>query len=215
MRYGWIIFAGLLITANWSDQVGAQQKPDPPPPRNPILTNPPRGPSAWERIQDPIDRSTGRITNEPTYQIERLQRERDETYRRTIEQTEFRRFEEERERRLRIDARERVHIGDEQARKRELDRREYELRLNAGYMATGQAAADDRALMLARGRRDEQLVAAQNERAEALRARPGDRERIEEEYQRRANAIRAEYDKERGRILGVDSAPPPATQPQP
>lgn len=205
------VLVGLLVSA----ATVAQMRPDPPPPKNPILTNPPRGPSAWERIQDPVDRSTGRITNEPTYQLERMQRERDEAYRRTIPQTEVQRFEEERERRLRIEARERVQIADDQARKRELDRREYELRLSGGYMAGGHAAADERALMQAKGRRDEQLIAAQNERAESLRQKPGDRARIDEEYQRRTTTIREEYDRERGRILGVESVPPPTTQPQP
>lgn len=192
----------------------AQNKPDPPPPKNPIFTNPPRGPSAWDRIQDPVDRSTGRIVDDSTYQIERMQRQRDEDHRRAIPQTEYQRFEEERERALRIENRERVVISQERARREELDRREYEVRLKAGYpSASAQATADDQALRMARGKRDEQLITVQNERAESLRNQPDNRQQIEATFQQRTSAIRAEYDKERGRILGVDAAAPPASQP--
>jgi hypothetical protein len=188
-------------------------KPDPAPPPNRIFDNAPRGPSVWQQIQPSVDRSTGRIVDDSTYQIERFQRQRDEEYRRIIPETEFQRFDEERERALRLEERKRVQISEEQARRNELDRREYELRLKAAYpAASGQAAADDQALRKARGKRDEQLIAAQNQRAEALQTRPQDRAQINEEFRQQTERIREEYEKERGRILGVDSAAP-TTQP--
>src|SRR3954454_22174824 len=97
---------------------------DPPPtPRNsppPVQPTPPAwsqgrsaldrlppAPKVWDRIQDPMDRSMGRITDEQTYQLDRLNRERDEQLGRVRPQTEFERAQEERERRLRIEERSR------------------------------------------------------------------------------------------------------------
>lgn len=193
------------------------QLPDPPRGPNPILQNPPRGPSAWQRIQDPIDRSTGRIVNEPTYQIERLQRRQDETYRRVIPETEFERYQDERERTLRIEQRQMREMKQADLTRREmLDRREMDLYLQGGVTATSiQVQEDARALNQAKGNRDQQLISAQNERAELLRTQPENRQQIEADFQQKTTQIRQSYEQQRERILGIDPPPAPATQPSP
>jgi hypothetical protein len=181
-------------------------QPSPPPPehRPPALQRLPREPGVWERIQDPLDRSTGRITDEQTYQLDQYRRLREEQLGIVRPHREFERFQDERERRLRIEERNsQFQRMTDRQRREEADRREYELFINAGFSpAASQAFADEQALNQAKNRRDEQLLAAQNAQAEALRLRPGDRQQIDAEYQRKAAEIRAAYEKERERILG-------------
>jgi hypothetical protein len=174
----------------------------------------PREPGLWQRIQGPLDRSTGRITDEQTYETERLQRLRDERFGQVVSHSEFEHFQAERERRLRIEDRaRREHFRSERERRLELDRREYELFLSAALSPNAsQAAADEQALNYAKARRDEQLIDADNRRAESLRQQPqADRARIDAEHQARVREIRGQYERERATILGVE--PAPATQP--
>jgi hypothetical protein len=195
----------------------AAAQPSPPP----VLPTPPawhEGPSAldritpapslWDMIQDPIDRSTGRIPDEQTYQLDRLARQRDERLGRIQPQREFDRLQEERERRLRIEQRNQdLSKMTARQRREELDRREYELFLHAGLSpAASQAFADEQALEQAKNERDRKLIAAQNAEAAALQARPMDRVRIEENYQHQVAQIREAYEKERERILGYPGA---------
>ena len=209
---------------------GAVAYAKPPPPTNsppPVAPRPPawsqggsaidrlpREPNVWERIQDPLDRSMGRIVDEQTYQLDRLARERDEQLGHVRPQTEFERLHEERERWLRIDQRKQdLQKMTDRQRQAELDRREYNLFINSGLSPVGsQAFADQQALGRAKNERDQALIAAETARAEALRSRPADREKIEAEYQRRMAEIRGNYQKERERILGFTDTPP-ATQP--
>lgn len=171
----------------------------------------PQQPSVWQGLQDSVDRSTGRIVDEPTFQLDRIERRRAEDYGRIPEQTEFQRFQEERERNLRIEQQQRaLQIENERQRRDELDRREYELMLRAGLSTTSaQAAADEQALRQAKGRRDQQIFAADNARFEALRAQGANRTQIDSTYQQTIRDIRQQYEGERSRILGL----PPATQP--
>ena len=59
----------------------------------------------YERVEDDVDRGRGRIEDERTYEIRRLQDDRDERLRRIQPRRESERFEEEYDRRRRIDAR--------------------------------------------------------------------------------------------------------------
>ncbi len=186
-----------------------------PPPPSPAAVRPElRPPGAWERIQEPLDRSTGRILDEPTYQLDRLQRDRDEQLGRLVPQREFDRLQEERERRLRIEERSRQfqQMTDRQ-RRTELDRREYELFLNAGLSPTAlQVDADEQALMNAKANRDQQLLTADAERSRALQQEPGNREQAEAQYRQKVEEIRQRYEQERARILGFEPLAVPATQ---
>jgi hypothetical protein len=174
---------------------------DPVPPQKPIPRIHPDNAGVWERIQDPLDRSTGYISPEPIFQLDQLERDRLERRAPFDPRTNFHRFQIERDRWLRID--ERQLAADRSARraadaKRDLEQRlrlrEYELFIESGDLSSliGQQAERDRmALQSARARRNEQLG--------AFRADDPARDRIEREYQL-----------ERSRILGFD---PPATQP--
>ena len=98
----------------------------------------------------------------------------------------------------------------ERQRREELDRREYELFLRSGLSTTSsQAAADEQALIQAKGQRDQQLISALNERTEALKAQPGNGAAIDSSYQEKVRQIRQNYETERARILGMG----PTTQP--
>jgi hypothetical protein len=183
-----------------------------PPPRT-ALDPYPRDPRTWDRLQDSVDRSTGRITDEQLYQIERLSRLRYEREGLITPQREFDRLQEERERRLRIEQQARQDQLSEQQIRNELDRREYELFMSGGRYASplaGQVIADEQALTKARTERDEQILAANEVRTDALRQNPANAERIESDYQQKARQIRAQFDQVRQRILGF---PAPATQP--
>jgi hypothetical protein len=183
-----------------------------PPPRT-ALDPYPHQPGTWDRLQDSVDRSTGRIVDEQLYQLDRLARLRYEREGLLRQQSEFDRLQEERERRLRIEQQARQHQLSEQQIRNELDRREYELFVGRdGYSTplTGQTMADEQTLLKAKTTRDEQILAANDARAEALRQNPGNSQRIESDYQQKAQHIRAEYEQVRQRILGF---PAPATQP--
>jgi hypothetical protein len=175
----------------------------------------PAQPGAWERIQGPINRSTGRIEDQQSYELYRLNRLRDERLGRIEPQREFDHLQEERERQLRLDERGQRLLDDAQRRRAELDLREYELFLRAGLSSMSlQAQADEQELRRAKSDRDEQLIAAETARIEARRLRPGDREQIEQVHAQRVREIREEYERQRQRILGWDSlATTPTTAP--
>lgn len=202
--------------------------PPPPPPPAPIFSNrpslpnptpsalnpqPPREPGNWQRLQDSVDRSTGRITNESLYETERLQRLRDERSNQLVPRSEFDRFQEERERRLRIEEQARRQNLNQQQIQQELDRREYNLFLNSPV--AGQAAADEQALRNASAQRDAQILEANDVRTQALRQNPGNAEQIEANFQQRAQQIRDEYYHRRQAILGFPPTTAPTTAPAP
>ena len=182
-----------------------------PPPRT-ALDPYPHDPRTWDRLQDSVDRSTGRITDEQLYQLERLSRLRYEREGLIRPQSEFDRLQEERERRLRIEEQARLHQLSEQQIRNELDRREYELFISAGYGSplAGQVMTDEQTLSKARTERDEQILAANQIRTDSLRQNPANADQIESNYQQKAKQIRTQYDQVRQRILGF---PAPATQP--
>lgn len=182
-------------------------------PTRSALDRTPAQPNAWQRIQDPIDRSTGRIVGESLYQTEQLQRLQDERAGRIVEQREFDRFQEERERRLRIDAQAQgLQTEQQRQRQTELDQRERELVRTAALSPEMSAArVDEQALLRARSLRDEQSLSADRARAELLRQQPDNRAQIDADHQWRLDVIRQAYNRERARILGIE--PAPATQP--
>lgn len=175
-----------------------------PPPAS--LSQPPRqSGSVWNSIQSDVDRSTGFIQDESSYQFGHMQP--------PPVGKEFQRFMEERERQMRIEQRARQKAGQKLSRE-ELDRREYELFIHAGLSTTSlQTLADEEALTKAKELRNNQLIAAQNDRAAALKDRPNDREQIESTYQKTIQDIRRRYETERERILGYE--PPSTTQAAP
>jgi hypothetical protein len=182
--------------------------PDPPPPRP---TPRPPQPSVWQQIQPALNRSTGRILDETSYEVGRLNYQRDARLGLvpTLRDAEILRVEQER--RLRIDQRNRrIQQTSERARREELDRREYEMSLYSGLYA---ASADEQALAAAKAARDAAIIEADNQRLDQLRARPNDQPRLDAEYMQKLKEIRQRYDNERGRIFGMPSGP--TTQPTP
>ena len=165
-----------------------------PPPRN----------NVWDSIQDSLDRSTGRIEGQPSYELGRIaQTRRDRDYS-EFRQREFDRFQEERERELRLDERARhAAQDDERARRRELDRREYLLYLNAGFSPlTAQVEQDRLALQQARSQRDQALYEASVQLEGALKQRGANRAELQKQYEQARQQIRQNYESERERILG-------------
>ena len=192
--------------------------PPPPPPvysNRPLLPNPPptalsprpRNGSNWDRLQDSLDRSTGRITDEQLFQTERTQRLRDERLQQLQPEREFDRLQEERDRRLRIEDRARRSQPSDQQVQNELDRRQYELYLNNSTSAmTAQTLADEQALRAATAKRDTDILSANDTRTSAIQKNPDQRDQIEGDFQNRVTEIRSNYDATRRQILGVSGA---------
>lgn len=218
-----LILLGCICSSAWAEAPKPPPAAPPPPPpiysnKPPLLNSPPSvlnprssDTSNWNRLQDSLDRSTGRITDESLYQTERLQRLRDERLRALQPQREFDHFQEERERRLRIEAQVQQKQLSERQIQQELDRREYELFMNSGLSNTAlQASADEQALRDAMSKRDTQILAANDERLAALKQSPANVEQIESTFRQKSDQARAEYEATRRRVLGF---PAPATIP--
>lgn len=170
-----------------------------PPPRN----------SVWRDIQDPLDRSLGRIEDQTSYELGRIEQDREDRAYDSFRRREFERFQEDRERELRLDERaRRILQDDERARRRELDRREYLVYLNANLSnlapLADQVERDRVALQDARTRRDQALYEASVQQADALKQRGADRAAIQKRYDQARQQIRQQYEAERARILGLE-----------
>ena len=167
-------------------------------------TVPPPRSNVWDSIQDALDRSTGYIEDPQSYElshIEQMRRDRDYS---EFRRREFDRFQEERERELRLgDRAMRAQQADERARRRELDRREYLLYINAGYSPLAEQVERDRlALQAARGRRDQAVYEASIQLETALKQKDANREALQKQYEETRQQIRQRYEAERERILG-------------
>ena len=188
-----------------------QPKPIPPAAPPPKLFNnatPPHSPT-WNQVENEYDRTTGRITDEQTHELDESQRLGAERSGQ-IPYSPFQDFQQDRDRQLRLDQRAWQLPKPPPTTPRQLDEREYELFLNAGLSTTSlQVMADEQALDNAKSQRDAQLIAAENDREAALKQRPADRAAIEADYAARTRQIRQQYEKERERILGYA----PTTQP--
>jgi hypothetical protein len=181
---------------------------------DPRLTDtvpPPRQPSAWERIQDPLDRSIWRITDDQLYEVEEIERQRDERFDRREPLSERELLEQQRERQLRLEERrrriERLSAGHDREleRRRELDLREYLLYVNNGLTPTArQAEADRIALREAQAQRDRGLLELMQRYNESLRRRGADRQALRRDYEQARGQIRMRYEETRARILGVE-----------
>jgi hypothetical protein len=184
------------------------------PPRSALDRYPPNTSSNWDRLQDSLDRSTGRITDEQLYETQRLERLRDERLQQLAPQREFNRLQEERERRLRIEDRAREGQFSPQDVNHELDRREYELYLNAGISpVASQAWADEQALRAAQAQRDTAILKLNDERNQQLKQNPANAPQINAQFQRDIQQARQQYEKARQRILGFPPTTTPSTQP--
>jgi hypothetical protein len=184
------------------------------PPRSALDRYPPNTSSNWDRLQDSLDRSTGRITDEQLYETQRLERLRDERLQQLAPQREFNRLQEERERRLRIEDRAREGQFSPQDVNHELDRREYELYLNAGISpVASQAWADEQALRAAQAQRDTAILKLNDERNQQLKQNPANADQINAQFQRDIQQARQQYEKARQRILGFPPTTAPSTQP--
>jgi hypothetical protein len=167
-------------------------------------TVPPPRHSVWRDIQTPLDRSLGRIEDQQSYdvgRIEQMRRDRDYS---EFRRREFDRFQEDHERELRLDewAR-RAAQEDERARRRELDRREYLLYLNAGFGPLAAQVEQDRlALQQARSQRDQALYEASVQLEGAVKEKGADRAALQRQYEESRQQIRQRYEAERERILG-------------
>jgi hypothetical protein len=212
------ILASLAILIG-AEQIFAQARSviTPPPEQgnglHSALGRAPAGPSNWDRIQDSIDRSIGRIPDDALFQSTRMQEDRDARLGLTRPQTEFDRFHEDYERQLRIDQqKETAESAAERKMRQELDRRQIQLfRAAQSQSGTLQQQADEKTLTDARVARDQQILQAARERADALR-KPGANEgQIETQYLNRVHTAQEAYQTLRKHILGYE--PAPATQP--
>ena len=168
-----------------------------PPPRN----------NVWQGIQGALDRSTGYIEGQSSYELSRIERARQDRAYDQFRRREFDRFQEDRERELRLeDGSRRAQRDDERARRRELDRREYLLYLNAGFggALADQVERDRVALQEARGRRDQALYEGSVQLETALRQQGADRAALQRQYEQTRQQIRQTYEAERARILGYE-----------
>ncbi|MGH7176363.1 MAG: hypothetical protein ACREJC_03185 [Tepidisphaeraceae bacterium] len=177
---------------------------------------------AYERIIEPINRSTGYITPESIYFLDLLSLQRFNRMHGDSAEANKLLFELERERQLRLEQRasEQERTALERRRDALMKHREYELWLDSGFSAVaGQAEADEQALREAKSRRDRDMIAAGEARNSQIlrldRKTPAALDalkRIEAEYATRRQAIETRYRQERSVILGFD---PPTTQPHP
>jgi hypothetical protein len=168
-----------------------------PPPRN----------NVWDSIQDALDRSTGRIDDQQSYELSRIEQMRRDRDYSEFRRREFDRFQEERERELRLGEQAmRAQPSDERARRRELDRREYLLYINAGYSPLADQVERDRlALQEARGRRDQAVYEASVQLDNALKQQGANRTELQKQFEQTRQQIRQRYEAERERILGYPS----------
>jgi hypothetical protein len=209
MRRSFVVAPALASLIAAAPQSKSISPPPPPPPRVFSNSPPPHSPT-WNQVENEFDRTTGRITDEPTHELNDMQR-LDAEDRGQIPYSPFRDFQLDRDRQLRLDQR---ASQKPPTTPQQLDEREYELFLNAGLSTTSlQVQADEQALDDAKSQRDAQLIAAENDRETALKQRPADRVQIEADYASRVQQIRQQYEKERERILGYAPATQPATQP--
>jgi hypothetical protein len=191
---------------------------------NPVITPPselqphspsiqlPSHPGLIDRLDNAIDRGNGRIEEQQIYELRRLQLLEDERDGRIAPLTQAQRFELDHDREMRIEdmIRRLRKQAAENAQRAELDRRQRELLklapLPGGGLAPGM---DQKALNVARDRRDAQIAQADRDRSIAIQTRPADREKTESEYSQRLAEINRQYDRDRERIFGM----PPTTQP--
>jgi hypothetical protein len=218
-----VVLGALLLMVAAS--LAADPKATPPP----LAARPPqslfepanRPPTLWHQLQDPMDRSTGRIEDEPSYQLGRIERDRLERLGQLPPQSESERTRQERERWLRLDERARDEAErqyrSERERREAMDRREYELYLNAGLTPlAGQVNSDAMSLQQAKSQRDAQLIQAQNERDQVVAKNPGERAAADAELERRVEEIGQRYESQREAILGFARSTPtsqPSTLP--
>ena len=169
-------------------------------------TVPPPRHSVWQSIQDPLDRSLGRIEGQSSYELGRIEQARQDRAYDQFRRREFDRFQEDRERGLRLEDRARLaRRDDERARRRELDRREYLLYINAGSSPLAEQVERDRlALQAARTQRDQALYEAAVQLDAALKPQGADRATLQARHEQARREIRQQYETERARILGYE-----------
>ena len=179
-----------------------------PPLRNALDTTPPTyQPSIWQRVERDLDRSMWRIIDTPTYELNRLELEREADRPNADPEAKRDLFEYERDRQIQRDQ---IQYRQQVAasREEEMQRREYQLWLNDGLRtAIGEQATHDRlALDAARQKRDAELTAATVARDQTIAsARNADeRAAAQSSFAAQQKSIEQTYQAERARILGVD-----------
>jgi hypothetical protein len=180
-----------------------------------------------DQVERDRDRGAGRIVDEQTWETRRLQEDRDVRLGRLRGRREFERLDEERDRRLQMDAAARGGPRPvlESGRNNGSVILSRPAEAPAAVMSpmASQAAADERALAAAKDKLDYSLratnVAEQRElrmlrRRLTREGRPGEFEAqaapVREQYDRLRAGHQADYDNTRARILGRP-APSPAT----
>jgi hypothetical protein len=169
------------------------------------------------------DRGAGRIVDEPTWETSRLQEDRDVRLGRLEPRRDFDRFDEERDRRLQLDARGRA-VAPSAARTEGSVILSQPPAASDGAVISSmasQVAADEQALADARDQLDRSLRAVNVAEQRALRllrrrltreGRPGEFEQLSGPIRQRHELLRAghvaDYERVRRRILGQKPAPP-------
>src|SRR5262245_8955414 len=118
----------IILFAAASLRAAPPPEPRPGPPPRPVSPPMPRQPSVWQQIQPSLDRSTGRITDDTTYELDRLELMRADRMGLIPTRRDFDLFQAERERSLRIEQRNReLRNASEREKRAEMDLREYEM----------------------------------------------------------------------------------------
>ena len=170
-----------------------------------------------ERVERDRDRGAGRVVDEQAWEARRQEERRDVGMGRVRAPTEFERFDQERERRLLLEARSRRAERDAGARRGDgsVILREPSAGGTPFSPMAEQAAADERAMAEARDKRDRMVRAVNAAEQRALR---GLRRRLNREgraadfgaesaalrqrYERLRTGHRADFERTRSRILG-------------
>jgi hypothetical protein len=157
-------------------------------------TVPPPVNNAWLRIQPALARTFGVTIDPAMYEVTRIQLTNEIQY-----------FWDPERLRLRLEELEKLPEQDaRQARRLEMERREYLLYVYDGTSAiAGQAEADSKALRAAKDLRDTQLVEASNALNHALKQPGADPTALKAQYEESRLRIRQDYAQSRERILGT------------
>lgn len=194
------------------------------------------GRSNWEAVEAARDRGAGRIVDEHTWEIERLEADRRRRY---LPGGEIRRFDEERDRELRIERRERKSAKAEQATKDEASIVRDTMAARAGLSPLAlQVYEDERTLAATRAELRQTITALEVAEARELKRMhaklkredrqdewPAMEKKIRADYARWRQEAEEEHDRVIGRVLGEsgreggsgrspESAPPPAAAPR-
>jgi hypothetical protein len=176
---------------------------------HPPSSIPRREPPLYERVESDVDRGTGRIEDEQTYELRRLQRDREERLGRIPPRREFDRLQQDLDRRDRIERRDKSQAAAVDAARRSAardNRRPEPLPQPMGSTVTRWVAQQSKLLDAARVKYQADLAAAEAERDDALRSAKTREARAEASrlFDRRRADLTRTYQQYCKKVLGTD-----------